>query len=55
MPVDEGFVDPDAAGDMVDTGVLASPLIEQSAGRADDLALAGAAPGGARFLGRGHG
>lgn len=51
MPVDEGFVDTDPARDAVDAGVLCPALVEQRAGRVDDLA----ADGGAGLSGRGIG
>ena len=54
VAVDQSFVDADAAGDVVDAGILGSPLVEQGTGRVDDLALAGAAAGGAGLLGRWH-
>ena len=51
MPVDEGLVDAYSAGDAVDAGVLHPALVEQGAGRVDDLALARASKGRARLSG----
>ena len=41
MPVDDCLIDPGATGDAVDAGILRPALVEQRAGRVDDLALAG--------------
>ena len=54
VPVDEGLVDADSAGDAVDAGVLHPALVEQGAGGVDDLALARAANGRPGLSGRGH-
>ena len=44
MPVDERLVDADRARDLLHRGVLDAALVEEGAGRLDDLALA-LAPG----------
>jgi len=54
VPVDEGFVDPDAAGDTLDARIARPALVEQRPGRVDDLALARSAACGAGLLDRCH-
>ena len=54
VPVDQGLVDTDTPRDTVDAGILPPALVEQRAGRVDDLALARSAKGCAGLLGRRH-
>ena len=45
VPVDDGPVDADRAGDVLDLGVADAALVEEGAGGGDDLGLAGPAAG----------
>jgi hypothetical protein len=54
VPIDEGLVDANASRDAIDAGVLPPTLVEEGAGRIDNLVLARAADGRGRLLGCWH-
>ncbi len=54
VAVDDGLVDPHAARDPVDPGVLHPALVEQGPGGVDDLTLTGATGKGTRTSGSSH-